>query len=47
MYEKFHPMMARVLLEGRYKPVSEEVLLKAFKVRRFSSRIVFQGISGH
>jgi Ca2+-binding EF-hand superfamily protein len=31
-YEKFHPMMSRVLLEGRYKPISEEMLLKAFKV---------------
>ena len=33
LYDKFQPMMARVLIEGRYKPVSEEQLLKAFKVR--------------
>ncbi|XP_003385793.1 PREDICTED: EF-hand calcium-binding domain-containing protein 2-like [Amphimedon queenslandica] len=32
LYDKFQPMMARVLIEGRYKPVSEEQLLKAFKV---------------
>lgn len=27
-------MMTRVLLEGRYKPGTEEQLLKAFKVRQ-------------
>ena len=32
-YEKFNPMMTRVLLEGRYKPGTEEQLLKAFKVK--------------
>ena len=48
LYDKFQPMMARVLIEGRYKPVSEEQLLKAFKVRNAhclhsteSSKIVF------
>ena len=31
-FEKFQPMMAKVLLERRYQPVSEEMLLKAFQV---------------
>lgn len=32
-YEKFEPVLCRILLERRYQPVSEEQLLKAFKVR--------------
>ena len=31
-YEKFEPVLCRILLERRYQPVSEEQLLKAFKV---------------
>ena len=32
-FEKFQPMMARVLIESRYKPASEDQLLNAFQVR--------------
>ena len=31
-YEKFEPVLCRILLERRYQPVNEEQLLKAFKV---------------
>ncbi|KAM8946269.1 dynein regulatory complex protein 8 [Pelodytes ibericus] len=31
-FEKFLPMMTKVLLERRYRPISEEVLLRAFEV---------------
>ena len=31
-FDKFQPMMAKVMLERRYQPVSEETLLKAFQV---------------
>jgi len=31
-YEKFEPVLCRILLERRYQPASEEQLLKAFKV---------------
>ncbi|XP_064394582.1 dynein regulatory complex protein 8-like [Halichondria panicea] len=30
--DKFQPMMARVMLEKRYQPSSEEIILKAFEV---------------
>ncbi len=31
-FEKFLPVMTRVLTERRYRPASEDMLLKAFKV---------------
>lgn len=31
-FEKFQPMMTKVLTERRYQPSSEEQLLKAFQV---------------
>uniref|UniRef100_A0A8C8TTT8 EF-hand domain-containing protein n=1 Tax=Peromyscus maniculatus bairdii TaxID=230844 RepID=A0A8C8TTT8_PERMB len=31
-YEKFLPVMTRVLLERKYKPIDEDVLLRAFEV---------------
>eukprot|EP00794_Sanderia_malayensis_P017327 gene17327-19060_t len=31
-FEKFEPVMLKILLERRYKPASEEQLLKAFSV---------------
>ncbi|XP_029438862.1 dynein regulatory complex protein 8 isoform X2 [Rhinatrema bivittatum] len=31
-FEKFLPMMTRVLLERRYRPSTEDVLLRAFEV---------------
>ncbi|CAH2249976.1 dynein regulatory complex 8 [Pelobates cultripes] len=31
-FEKFLPMMTKVLLERRYRPVTEDVLLRAFEV---------------
>ncbi|XP_033617946.1 dynein regulatory complex protein 8 isoform X2 [Fukomys damarensis] len=30
-YEKFLPVMTKVLLEGRYRPVPDDVLLQAFE----------------
>ncbi|XP_076404162.1 dynein regulatory complex protein 8 isoform X2 [Peromyscus maniculatus bairdii] len=31
-YEKFLPVMTRVLLERKYRPIAEDVLLRAFEV---------------
>uniref|UniRef100_A0A8C9PBV5 EF-hand domain-containing protein n=1 Tax=Spermophilus dauricus TaxID=99837 RepID=A0A8C9PBV5_SPEDA len=31
-YEKFLPVMTKVLLERRYRPIPEDVLLRAFEV---------------
>ncbi|KAM4695095.1 dynein regulatory complex protein 8 [Discoglossus pictus] len=31
-FEKFLPMMTKVLMERRYRPVAEDVLLRAFEV---------------
>lgn len=31
-YEKFEPVMLRILIERRYRPANEEKLLKAFEV---------------
>ncbi|MBN3296416.1 DRC8 protein, partial [Amia calva] len=31
-FEKFLPMMTKVLMERRYRPISEDVLLRAFEV---------------
>ena len=37
-YEKFEPVLCRILLERRYQPVNEEQLLKAFKVTNYPCR---------
>ncbi|CAJ0966683.1 unnamed protein product [Ranitomeya imitator] len=31
-FEKFLPMMTKVLLERRYRPIPEDILLRAFEV---------------
>uniref|UniRef100_A0A8D2DW58 EF-hand domain-containing protein n=1 Tax=Sciurus vulgaris TaxID=55149 RepID=A0A8D2DW58_SCIVU len=37
-YEKFLPVMTKVLQERRYRPIPEDVLLRAFEVLDFAKR---------
>ncbi|XP_031294358.1 dynein regulatory complex protein 8 isoform X2 [Camelus dromedarius] len=37
-YEKFLPVMTEVLLERRYRPIPEDILLRAFEVSPFLRR---------
>ncbi|XP_012974589.1 dynein regulatory complex protein 8 isoform X3 [Mesocricetus auratus] len=37
-YEKFLPVMTKALLERKYRPIAEDVLLRAFEVNLFLKR---------
>ncbi|XP_055464775.1 dynein regulatory complex protein 8 isoform X2 [Psammomys obesus] len=37
-FEKFLPVMTKTLLERKYRPISEDVLLQAFEVNLFLKR---------